>query len=67
MATEKLSDIPADRPLSSAERKALFEELKDARTRLACEESLLEIAVEGYKDELKKMSCSDNWNSRERL
>lgn len=53
-AVEKLSDIPADRLLSTAERKALFEELKDAQTRLACAESLLEIAVESCKDELKK-------------
>lgn len=54
MAIEKLLDIPADRPLSTAERKALFEELKDAQTGLACAESLLEISVESCKDELKK-------------
>ena len=58
MTIEKLSDIPADRPLTTAERKALFEELKDAQTRLACAESLLEVAVENCKDELKKKSCS---------
>ena len=67
MAIEKLSDIPADRALSTAERKALFEELKDARTRLACAESLLEIAEESCRDELKKKSCSGSWSSRERL
>lgn len=54
MAVEKLSDIPADRPLTTAERKALFEELKDAKTRLVCAESLLEVAVESCKDELQK-------------
>ena len=54
MAVEKLSDIPADRPLTTAERKALFEELKDAKARLVCAESLLEVAVESCKDDLKK-------------
>lgn len=54
MAIEKLSDIPADRPLTTAERKALLEEVKDAKVRLACAESLLEVAVESCKDELKK-------------
>lgn len=54
MAVEKLSDIPADRPLTTAERKALFEELKDAKARLVCAESLLEVAVECCKDDLKK-------------
>ena len=58
MAVEKLSDIPADRPLTTAERKALFEELKDAKARLVCAESLLEVAVESCKDDLKKKSCS---------
>ena len=54
MAFEKLSDIPSDRPLNLAERKALMRELEDARTRLICAESLLEVAVESCKDELKK-------------
>ena len=54
MAIEKLSDIPADRPLTTTERKALFEELKDAQTRLVCAESLLEVAIENCKDELRK-------------
>ena len=54
MAIEKLSDIPADRPLTLAERKALLKEMQDARGRLICEESILEIAIEGCKDELKK-------------
>lgn len=57
MAVEKLSDIPANRPLTTAERKALFEELKDAKARLVCAESLLEVAVESCKDELKKKNC----------
>lgn len=54
MAVEKLSDIPADRPLTTAERKALFEELKDAKARLVCAETLLEVAVESCKAILKK-------------
>ncbi len=39
MAIEKLSDIPADRPLTLAERKALLKEMQDARGRLICAES----------------------------
>ena len=35
-------------------KKALFEEVKDAKARLICAESLLEVAVEGCRDELKK-------------
>lgn len=54
MPFEKLSDIPADRPLTASERKALMQELRDARDRLICAESLLEVAVETCKDELKK-------------
>ena len=54
MAITKLSDMPADRPLTTAERKALFEELEDARCRLAVSESMLEVAIESCKDELKK-------------
>jgi len=54
MAIEKLSDIPADRPLTLAERKALLKEMQDARGRLICAESILEIAIEGCKDALKK-------------
>lgn len=54
MAFEKLSDIPSDRPLNLAERKALMRELEDAKARLICAESLLEVAVESCKDELKK-------------
>ena len=54
MAIEKLSDIPADRPLTLAERKALLKEMQDARGRLICAESILEVAIEGCKDELKK-------------
>ena len=54
MAIEKLSDIPADRPLTLAERKALLKEVQDARGRLICAESILEVAIEGCKDELKK-------------
>ena len=54
MAFEKLSDIPSDRPLNLAERKALMRELEDAKARLICAESLLEVAVEFCKDELKK-------------
>ena len=54
MEIKKLSDIPEDRPLTLAERKALFKELEEARGRLICAESLLEVAVESCKDELKK-------------
>ena len=54
MASEKLSDISADRPLTLAERKALLKEMQDARGRLICAESILEVAIEGCKDELKK-------------
>lgn len=54
MKFEKLSDIPADRPLTLAERKALLREMQDTRDRLICAESLLEVAVESCKDELKK-------------
>lgn len=54
MAIEKLSDIPADRPLTAAERKALFEEVKDAKARLICAEALLETAIEDCRDEFKK-------------
>ena len=60
MAIEKLSDIPADRPLTLAERKALLKEMQDARGRLICAESILEVAIEGCKDELKKKNCSDS-------
>lgn len=54
MAFEKLSDIPSDRPLNLAERKALMRELEDAKARLIYAESLLEVAVESCRDELKK-------------
>lgn len=54
MAFEKLSDIPSDRPLNLAERKALMRELEDAKARLICAGSLLEVAVESCKNELKK-------------
>ena len=54
MAIEKLSDIPADRPLTLAERKVLLKEMQDARGRLICAESILEVAIESCKDELKK-------------
>ena len=60
MASEKLSDISADRPLTLAERKALLKEMQDARGRLICAESILEVAIEGCKDELKKKNCSDS-------
>ena len=51
MRIEKLSDIPADRPLTLEERKALFKEVEDARGRLICAESLLEVALENCWDE----------------
>lgn len=40
--------------LTESERKALFKELEEAKGRLICAESLLEVAVESCKDELKK-------------
>ena len=54
MAINKLSDIPANRPLTLQERKALFREVQEAKDRLICSEALLEVAVESCKDELKK-------------
>ena len=54
MEIEKLSDIPGDRALTLSERKALLKELKLAKDRLICAESLLEVAVESCDDELKK-------------
>ena len=66
MVFEKLSDIPTDRPLTASERKALMREMRDARDRLICAESLLEVAVESCRDELKKKNCSGNSSSRER-
>lgn len=54
MSIQKLSDIPADRPLTTNERKALFKEIQEAKGRLICAESLLEVAVESCKDEMKK-------------
>lgn len=53
MAIETLSDIPVDRPLTLAEWKALLKEMQDARGRPIFAESILEIAIEGCKDELK--------------
>ena len=54
MSIQKLSDIPADRPLTMKERKALFKEIQEVKGRLICAESLLEVAVESCKDEMKK-------------
>ena len=54
MAINKLSDIPANRPLTLQERKALLREVQEAKDRLICSEALLEVAVESCKDELKK-------------
>lgn len=54
MEINKLSDIPADRPLTLAERKAIFKDRQDMKVRLICSESMLEVAVESCKDELKK-------------
>ena len=54
MVIEKLSDISANRPLTTAERKALFAEIQEAKGRLICSEAMLEVAVESCKDELKK-------------
>lgn len=49
---------PADRPLTTTERNTLFEELKDAKARLVCAESLLEVAVESCKDDPKKIAVA---------
>lgn len=54
MKFEKLSNISADRPLTLSEQNALLKEMEDARGRLICAESLLEVAVDSCKDELKK-------------
>lgn len=61
MQFNKLSDIPADRPLTQAERKALFKALQrsreETRVNLICTQSLLEIELESCRDEFKK-NCS---------
>lgn len=54
MKLDKLSDIPGDRPLTLAERKALFREIKENKARLICSEAILEVALESCKDESKK-------------
>ena len=54
MEIEKLSDIPADRPLTLSERKAILKAHQENRDRLICAAALLEVACETCKDELKK-------------
>ena len=54
MAIEKLSDIPADRPLTLAERKALLKEMQDARGRLICAELPLKAVKTSSKKELQR-------------
>ena len=52
--SEKLSDIPADRPLTLAERKALLKEMQDARGRLICAELPLKAVKTSSKKELQR-------------
>lgn len=58
MQFNKLSDIPADRALTQAERKALFKALQksreETRVNLICTQSLLEVELESCRDEFKK-------------
>lgn len=54
MVIEKLSDIPADRPLTLAERKALLKEVQDARGRLICAELPLKAVKTSSKKELQR-------------
>ncbi|OLA94509.1 MAG: hypothetical protein BHW60_01795 [Sutterella sp. 54_7] len=54
MVIEKLSDIPADRPLTLAERKALLKEMQDARGRLICAELPLKAVKTSSKKELQR-------------
>ena len=58
MRFKSINDIPVDRLPTKKERRALYEELQDAKARLACSEAMLEIACEDTKDEIKKKkSC----------
>ena len=54
MRFKSINNIPVDRPLTRKERRDLYEELQDAKARLACSEAMLEIAREDTKDEIKK-------------
>lgn len=54
MAIKDLSDIPADRPLTLEERKALFKEMQDAKAELICAESVLEVALESCRGRRRK-------------
>lgn len=54
MTINSLEDIPGDRPLTKAERKALFKEIQEAKERLLCSEALLEVLEEDCRDEIKK-------------
>ena len=59
MAIKDLSDIPADRPLTLEERKALFKEMQDVKAELICAESMLEVALESCKDPAKKTKIEE--------
>lgn len=60
MAIKDLSDIPADRPLTLEERKALFkEEMQDAKAELIRVQSMLEAALESCKYPAKKTKIEE--------
>lgn len=60
MAIEKLSDIPADRPLTLAERKALLKEMQDARGRRSVRNPFWRLPLKAVKTSSKKKNCSDS-------
>ena len=45
--------IPADRPLTLADRKAILKVIEDARVRMACSQAMLEAAEDGGKGVIK--------------
>ena len=50
---ENLSDIPADRSLTLADRKAILKVIEDVRVRMACSQAMLEAAEDGGKGVIK--------------
>ena len=62
MTINSLEDIPGDRPLTKAERKALFKEIQEAKERLLCSEALLEVLEEDCRNDIKKKNCSGSWS-----
>lgn len=50
---KNLSDIPADRSLTLADRKANVKVIEDARVRMACSQAMLEATEDGGKGVIK--------------